>query len=373
VKILHIYKDYYPVLGGIENHLRTLAEAQARRGHEVTVLVTGPGRATVRETLNGVRVIKAGRLATVASAPLSVALPLELARLSPDVAHLHLPYPVGETAHWLLGRGRPTVLTYHSDIVRQRGWLCLYAPVLRRVLRAAHRIIVTSPQYARTSPFLQPVAGKCRLVPLGTVVERFLGADPARAADLRARLGQPLLLFVGRLRYYKGLHYLLQALPALPGVHLAVVGTGPMEATWKAQAARLGLSERVHFAGDVDDADLPVYYHAADCFVLPACERSEAYGLVQVEAMAAGVPVICTELGTGTSFVNRHGETGLVVAPRDPLALSAACRELLADAERRRRLGAQGRARALEEFGVDKMVERVEAVYTEALDVRRAT
>ncbi len=367
MKILHVYKDYYPVVGGVENHIRILAEAQARAGHEVTVLVTGPGRTAVREVLNGVQVIKAGRLATVASAPLSLALPRELRRQRPDIAHVHVPYPVGEMANWLLGRARKTVLTYHSDVVRQRGWLSLYAPLLRRVLRAADRIAVTSPRYLQSSRFLQPVASRCRVIPLGVEVDRFLAADPLQVAGLRRQLGEPLLLFVGRLRYYKGLQYLLRALIDLPGVRLTVVGTGPMETAWKALAAELALLERVHFAGEVPDGELSAYYHAADCFVLPACERSEAFGLVQVEAMAAGLPVICTELGTGTSFVNLHGRTGLVVPPHDPAALAEACRTLLADPERRRALGAQGRERALGEFGVPKMVQRVEDVYEEAL------
>jgi rhamnosyl/mannosyltransferase len=371
VRILHIYKDYYPVVGGIENHVRALAEAQVRHGHEVTVLVTAPGLRTVRQELNGVRVIKAGRLATVASAPLSLALPLELRQLRPDVAHLQIPYPVGEVAHWLYGRARRTVATYQSDVVRQRRLLALYAPLLRRVLQGMDRIIVTSPQYLETSPFLQPVAGACRLVPLGVDVERFLSADLSQVSDLRGSLGEPLLLFVGRLRYYKGLHYLLQALLELPGVHLAVVGTGPMEAAWKGLAGALGLAERVHFVGDVADADLPAYYHACDLFVLPACERSEAYGLVQLEAMAAGKPVVCTEVGTGTTFVTFHGETGLAVPPRDPYALAQACQALLADAGWRRRLGAQGRERALAEFRLEVMVERVEAVYHEALETAR--
>lgn len=367
MRILHIYKDYYPVLGGIENHVRLLAEAQARRGHEVTVLVTAPGLRTERYELGGVQVIKAGRLATVASTPLSLALPWELAHLRPDIAHLQMPYPVGEVAQWLLGRARYTVATYQSDVVRQRRILALYAPLLRRILRSLDRVLVTSPGYLATSPFLQPVADRCRLVPLGIDVRRFLRADAEAVTALRRRLGTPLILFVGRLRYYKGLQHLLRALVELPDAHLAVVGTGPMEAEWKALAAELGLMERVTFAGDVPDADLPAYYHACDLFVLPACERSEAYGLVQIEAMAAGRPVVCTELGTGTTFVNQSGETGLAVPPANPQALATACHTLLGDAELRRRLGEQGRRRALEEFDVTRMAERVEEVYAEVM------
>ncbi|MCL6431686.1 MAG: glycosyltransferase [Anaerolineae bacterium] len=365
MRILHIYKDYYPVLGGIENHVRALAEAQAAQGHEVTVLATSRGGATERGVLNGVTVIKAGRVATVASAPLSLALPMELFRLHADVAHVHTPYPVGELSNWLCRPARHTVITYHSDVVRQRGWLRLYAPLLRHVLTAADRILATSPPYLQSSPFLRPLTAKCRVVPLGVPVERFLSADQAKVAELRQRLGAPLILFVGRLRYYKGLQYLLQALTSLTGVHLAVVGTGPMEHAWKALARELGLADRVHFCGEVPEDGLPTYYHAADLFVLPACERSEAFGLVQVEAMAAGLPVICTEIGTGTSFVNVHGETGLVVPPRDPRALAEACAALLADEGWRRALGDKGRQRALAEFGLSTMVARVEAVYRE--------
>ena len=173
MNILHIYKDYSPVLGGIENHVKALAEAQTAAGHQVTVLVCDPGQRTRVETLNGVRVIKTGRLATVASMPLSLSQPIALAHLRPDIAHVHSPYPLGEIANWLLGRARATVITHHSDVVRQRGWLRLYGPLLRRVLRAADRIIATSPRYVETSPWLRPVRDKCVVVPMGVDPARF--------------------------------------------------------------------------------------------------------------------------------------------------------------------------------------------------------
>ena len=141
MKILHVYKDYYPVLGGIENHIRVLAEAQAQRGHQVTVLVTNASRQTSEGTLNGVRVIKAGRLATLASTPLSLALPLALRREHPDIAHLHVPYPLGDLAQAVFGRSRRMVITYHSDVVRQRTLLRLYAPLLRRTLDRGRSVL----------------------------------------------------------------------------------------------------------------------------------------------------------------------------------------------------------------------------------------
>jgi rhamnosyl/mannosyltransferase len=171
------------------------------------------------------------------------------------------------------------------------------------------------------------------------------------------------LLFVGRLRYYKGLNYLVDALRAIPRAQLVVVGAGPMERAWRSLAQELGVAERVVFVGEVSDAELPGYYAAADIFVLPASERSEAFGAVQLEAMAAGKPVVCTELGTGTSFVNVNEETGLVVPARDAPALASAINRLIADPMLRARMGAAGRARVLAEFTLDKMVERVMAVY----------
>jgi len=367
-RVLHIYKDYFPVLGGIENHVRLLAEAQVQRGLAVTVLVTSLTRHTTVETINGVRVVKAARLATVASTPLSLSLFAWVRRLDADIAHLHFPYPIGEMAQLFLGRSQRTVITYHSDVVRQQGLLRLYTPFLWRVLARADRILPTSPQYVQTSPYLSRFANRCTVVPLGIDLQPFLTADQAQAAALRARYAAAsrVLLFVGRLRYYKGLEYLIQALPQIAG-QLWVIGSGPMEDSWRALTRDLGLGDRVRFLGEVPDADLPAHYAAADLFVLPASQRSEAFGAVMIEAMAAGLPVVCTELGTGTSFVNVDGVTGRVVPPRDPTALAAAINALLSDEAMRRAMGARARERAQQEFSLETMVDRVLAVYEEIL------
>lgn len=375
MRILHLYKDYPPILGGIENHVRLLAEGQAARGHQATVLVTNPaGPHTTISLEGGVQVVRAARLATLASTPLSAALPWHLLQSQPDVVHLHFPYPVGEVSQWLLRRGRATVLTYHSDVVRQADILRLYRPILSRVLRYVHAIVIGSPPM-RGSAYLREHQAKLRLIPYGIPLQRFqtpprpeetarlLQRHPGLAA-LRETSGLGLLLFVGRLRYYKGLDTLIRALP-LVQAGLAVAGTGPMAETWQALAAEAGVSARVAWLGEVADDDLPALYHLADLFVLPASHPSEAFGLVQVEAMAAGLPVVCTELGTGTSYVNQHGVTGLVVPPRDPEALSQAINALLTDPESRHRMGLAARARVVAEFDLDSMVERVLALYGE--------
>jgi glycosyltransferase involved in cell wall biosynthesis len=368
VRILHVYKDYPPILGGIENHVRLLAEGQAGRGHAVTALVTNPaGIKTLIADERGVRVIRAGRLATVASTPLSVALPWHLLRERPDVVHLHFPYPVGETSEWVLRRGRATVLTYHSDVVRQASILRFYRPVLLRVLRAVDAIVIGSPPM-RGSAYLAEHQAKLHLVPYGIPLERF--RDARGSLDLPASDQPHTLLFVGRLRYYKGLDWLIRALPRIPA-RLLVVGIGPMEQEWRGLAAEMGVAERITWLGEVPDAGLPALYHAADLFVLPASHASEAFGLVQVEAMAAGLPVVCTELGTGTSYVNRDGETGRVVAPRDADALAAAINGLLAAPGLRARMSAAARARVAAEFSLDAMVDRMLGLYERALATNR--
>lgn len=375
--ILHVYKDYPPVLGGIEAHIQTLARHQVHQGLQVTVLVTNPaplpaGLRTRVSLEDGVTVIRSGRCLTTASTPLSPVQAWWQRRLRPDVVHLHFPYPPGEVANLLWGQGRVTVITYHSDVIRQQLILRLYRPLLRRVLARADAIIATSHAYVTSSPFLAPLADSVQVIPLGIDLDPFLHADQAAARTLRARFtgdrsDHHLLLFVGRLRYYKGVDVLLRALVQVPGAVLLVVGAGPMKQAWEALARDLGLGPRVHFLGDVPAEALPAHYAAADLFILPATSRAEAMGLVLVEAMATGVPVISTELGTGTSYVNQHGVTGLVVPPGDVTALTAAIDTLLADPRRRERMGRRAQARVRQEFDAAMMAERVLEVYTRAL------
>jgi rhamnosyl/mannosyltransferase len=288
------------------------------------------------------------------------------------------------------------VISYHSDIVRQKALLRVYRPLLWRVLRRADRILATSPRYIDSSPFLSRLRDKCAVVPLGVDTARFAAADPARVTALRNQLTtqprtagrkQPpnpaqrgasshptphsgaqaatqLLLSVGKLRYYKGLDTLIQALPQLPSARLVIVGAGPMDAAWRELAAALSVADRVVFVGEVDDAELPIYYHAAAVFALPANARAEAFGTVLVEAMAAGLPCVTTEVGSGTSWVVQDGVTGRVVPPRDPDALAEAITPLLADADLRRRLGQAGAERARAEFDERLMIDRILAAYT---------
>ena len=356
-------------MGGIENHIKALAEAQVARGDDVTVLVTNTTGQTVQETANGVKVIKAARTAHLASTPFSLAMAIEAAALSADIVNLHMPFPPGDLIARGVG-GRPSlVVTYHSDVVRQQHLLRIYRPVLEATLAHAGRIIATSRPYIESSPFLRRYAAKCRVVPLAVDTSRFATVDASAINRLRLRWPGPLILSVGVLRYYKGLHILLRALPELDAT-LVIVGAGPEGPRLQARAGELRIADRVAFVGRVPDEELPNYYQAADVFVLASHLRAEAFGGVLLEAMAAGLPLVTTEIGTATSEVNQHGRTGFVVPPDDPAALARALKVLLADPRLREYLGQEGRRRVLAQYTVDRLVERTEVVYQEARAAR---
>jgi rhamnosyl/mannosyltransferase len=365
MRILHVYKDYFPVRGGIEHHLQVLAEGQARRGHEVQVLVAARSGPTTVATENGVRVTRSRRLLTTRSTPISPPLMARTAAADADLVHLHVPHPPGEAA-WLWSRNRPpAVATYHSDIVRQRWLGAALRPVLHRVLGRCARILATSRRYADSSPVLRHHRERIEVVPLGIDPAPFAAAEGAAHA-WRELYPPPLVLFVGCLRHYKGIDHLITAMASLEAT-LLVAGSGPERDRLAAMAARSVAASRIHLLGDVAPEELPSLYAAGDVLVLPSTSRAEAFGLVQLEAMAAATPVVSTELGTGTSVVNRDGETGRVVSPADVTALRSAIAELLHDPGLARRLGANGRRRVHEHFTADAMVDRVLEVYSEVL------
>ena len=381
MRIVHIYKDYFPVLGGIENHVKLLAEAQAKRGHDVTVLVTQlQNQKSKIENLNGVRVMKLRRQLNVQSAPISAQFATQVRNvtLGADIAHLHAPYPIGEACNLWFGRAKKTVITWHSDIVRQKTLLRMYAPMLRRVVAQADRIICTSEPYMRTSPWLTTTQAKCVVVPYGIDLTRFeilTAEQQAKSIAFRTGMkakanGGLVLLCVGQLRHYKSFDTLIRSLPQLPNVAVAIAGTGVYEVPWKALATDLGVSERVVFLGQTGQTELPVLYHGSDAFVLPSNSRAEAFGIVNIEAMACSLPLVTTDVSSGTSWVNQDNITGFVVPPMNLIALSAAI-DKLRDPNTRKRMGEAGHARAQAEFTQELMIERVERVYDDFLNKPR--
>jgi rhamnosyl/mannosyltransferase len=371
VRIIHVYKDYHPpVLGGVEQTIERMARWQVASGHEVTVLVSASGSRRSRvDAIGGVRVVRVGEWGRALSSPICPGFLSALARERADLWHLHAPNPLGEASFACVRTRGALVITYHCDLTRQRALIPVYGPLLHHLFRRADALHTTSPQaLERPHSLVAPFRDRFHVVPLGIDAAPLLTLDRDRpgARALRECHGDPFLLFVGRLRYYKGLHVLLDAMPRVPA-RLVIVGNGPMESELRAQARRLGLGEKVVFAGEVGDEELLDHYAGAAVGLLPSSTPTEAFGLAMVEAMAAGLPVVSTELGTGTSFVNQHGETGLIVAPNDPAALAAALSTLLGDPAERARMGAAGRARVREMFTTESMMRGMDRLYVEAM------
>jgi glycosyltransferase involved in cell wall biosynthesis len=371
MKIVHIYKDYFPpVHGGIEQTINRMAVSHARSGHSVTVLVSSHGeRHSSEEWIDGVRVVRVAEWGRALSAPFCPGMPRRLSSIEGDLFHLHYPNPTGEIS-WMIARPRGAlVMSYYSDVVRQSAFMPLYGPAVRWLMDRCDLILATTEKHVDHSSYLRRVRDKCVVVPLGIDLAPFSRpeAHSEQAAEIRRRFAAPLILFVGRLRYYKGLHVLLEAMRSVEATAV-IVGDGPMEDALRAQHARLGLGNRVIFAGPISDRDLPSWIAAADIGVLPSTKPSEVYGLAMIEMMASGVPIVCTELGTGTSYVNRDGESGLVVPPDDPRTLSGALQRLVNDGELRRRLGDGARKRANRLFSQESMMAALDSAYGRVLN-----
>lgn len=370
-RVLHIYKDYFPpVMGGVEATINILAEG-CRVAFDTAVLVNSGTRKTFQETIDGVSVTRVGEWGRFASAPFSPAFVSALRREAAraDILHFHHPNPTGDLARFLVRPGAPAVMTYHSDVVRQKRAMTVYGPLQNWQMARCEVIMPTSPNYVDSSPWLQRHRERCQVVPLGIPMEPLeeTPAVAARAQALRAQFpGQKLTLFVGRLRYYKGLEFLLKAANHFPG-QIILAGTGPMEAELKTLARDLHIAERVQFLGDIPDQEKIAWYYAADVFCLPSHLRSEAFGLSQLEAMACGTPVVCCDVASGVPFVNKDGVSGLVVPTENPEALGKALGQILSDDALRLRLSEGAFQRARSEFTAEKMCERVMSVYREVL------
>jgi glycosyltransferase involved in cell wall biosynthesis len=363
LRVLHVGKYYPPYHGGMETHLHALCTAIAG-DVDVEVLVANEGRETVREEMDGVPVTRLGTIATVASTAFTPGLVEAIRRSRADIVHLHFPHPTGVLS-WLASRhpGR-LVVTYHSDIVRQRVLGALFTPLLHRALDRASAIVCTSPQYVESSRVLQRHRAICHVLPFGVPMDRIDAPDMRAVAELRARHGDRLVLSVGRMVPYKGFEYLIRAMRDVRG-HLLIVGEGPQRPALEAEIAAAGVADRVRLVGPVPE--MATYLHAADVFALASVQRSEAFGLVQVEAMASGKPVVNTALDSGVPYVSLDGVTGITVPPRDAGSLAVALERLLDDPALRERLGAAGRERAHALFSVDAMVAATLQLYEQLM------
>lgn len=316
MRILHFYKTYYPdTWGGIEQVIRQLCSGTSQLGAVNQILTLTPQRQGGPLVIDGQRVLRLPQDFEIASTSFSLRAIPALARLAAqaDVVHYHFPWPFMDLAHFMARVKTPSVVTYHSDIIRQKTLLRLYRPLRDRFLHSVDKIVATSPNYLASSEVLQRYPEKTEMITYGLDQASYPQATQDNLQAWRQRLAPRYFLFVGVLRYYKGLHILLEALSGLD-YPVVIAGGGPEQQALKQQAAALGLKNLI-FTGEVSEQDKAALLQLCYAFVFPSHLRSEAFGISLLEAAMAGKPMISCEIGTGTSYVNVHGETGLCVSP----------------------------------------------------------
>jgi len=280
-----------------------------------------------------------------------------------DVVHIHLPFPLADAALLLSGfRGR-VVLSWHSDIVKQKKLMTFFRPLINRTLKRADAVLTATQGHIDGSDFLPRFRKKCRIVPYGLTVEDYLRTDGGGfLSDKLSDKNAVKVFFTGRLVYYKGVDVLLKAFRRINGCELFIAGTGELEVSLREYAKKHNLEEKVHFLGFLPDDDLKAAYADCDIFVLPSVAKSEAFGIVQLEAMVCGKPVINTSLPSGVPFVSVHGKTGLTVPPSDAKALASAVNTLASDSLLREKYGKAASERVLNEFNEKNVIKKLYSV-----------
>ena len=364
-RVLHIGKFYPPSRGGIESHIADQSEALLEHT-DLKVIVANHGRTISRETRNGVSVTRLPTWINVAGAPICPGMIREIREFQPDIVHIHLPNPGAVLAYLASGYSGLLICNYHSDVVRQKLLGRAFQPVLERVLNRADAIIVSSLNYAQSSPVLRSYQSRCRVIPYSIGHARFQQQDESQVEAIRKRFGPRIVLAVGRMVYYKGFEYLVRAMKKVDGT-LLLIGTGPLHEALSTEILNLGLQAKVHLLGDVPDDQLPNYYRAAELFVLPSVERSESFGIVQLEAMACGRPVINTQLESSVPLVSENGVTGITVPPKDVDAMASAIGVLLGDDVLRQSYGKAARRRVHDRFTIESATSDLLSLYSELI------
>lgn len=368
MRILHIVKTYYPRVGGIETAVRQIAEGTARHGHEVRILCFAErGAKDGEDELNGVKITRVKPLFNVGSASVSLKYLNEYRKFAreADIIHFHTPNPFGELAFCLFGSyGAKTLCTYHLDPVKPKIFVWMYTKLLGKFMKKVDVICPTSPHYIISSKVICDYLEKCRTVPLGVEVSSFQKVSDEKIAEVESlvsHLKRPRILFCGRFAYFKGIPCLLDALNMLPECTLIMVGDGPKREDTERRIDELKLRDRIYLAGLQSGEIYRAFFHVADIFAFPST-WPESFGIVGLEALAAGLPVITTEIWAGSSYFNDDGKTGIIIPPEDPVALAEAVRTITGNPELKRKMSENAKIRA-EKFALEKMPERYEEIY----------
>lgn len=366
MKVLHFYKTAFPdSYGGVEQVIDQIARGSKEHGITTHVLSLTTERVPRTIEINGYSAHRARLDIQIASTGFSVSSFLRFAHLAKkvDVIHYHFPWPFMDVVHFATMAKKPAVVTYHSDIIRQKKLLKLYRPLMSKFLSDMGHIVATSPNYLATSDVLGKFRNKVSVIPIGLDKATYPVPASEKLAYWSSRIGPKFFLFVGVIRYYKGLHILLEASKGVD-FPIVIVGAGPIEAELQVQAAKLGL-RNVHFLGFLPDEDKVALLALCYGVLFPSHLRSEAFGISLLEGAMHGKPMISSEIGTGTTFINIADETGLVVPPSDPLALRRAMVYLWENPERAAEMGWRAEERYWQHFTAKKMVRSYVDLYSD--------
>jgi len=368
MRVLHVFKDYFPPThGGVEQHIHDVTHGI--EGIQFAVLTSSRSKARIVSNDDGVQVIRTPERFRPASTPITPSWSKVLRESGADAFHFHMPNPFGEMSYLASRAQGPMIASYHADIVGRGAVLPLFKPFQQLFLKRAAAIVVGNPRLLETSAALEKHVERCRIIPYGVDAADWV-KRPDKADKIRENHPGPLIVFLGRLAYYKGIEVLIDAMRSVEATCL-IVGEGPLRSDCEALVSEWRLRHKVIFVGDVSDDDRAAYYHAADIFVLPSTSRAESFGIVMLEAMACGTPAISTELGTGTSWLNQNNITGMVVPPGDSAMLAGAIEAMLGDPGRREAMGHAAAQRVREQFAKSSMLDSLSELYRDVLSVGR--
>ncbi|WP_158904620.1 glycosyltransferase family 4 protein [Burkholderia sp. L27(2015)] len=372
MRVLHFYKTAFPdTMGGVEQVINQIARGTEKLGIETDVLSLTADRGASTIEINGYHAHRVRFDLQIASTGLSISAFSRFSELAKkaDIVHYHFPWPFMDVVHFATRVNKPALVTYHSDIIRQKYLLKLYRPLMRRFLASMDRIVATSPNYLATSDVLRRFSDKVSVIPIGLDKATYPQPSLDRLRFWREKLGPAFFLFVGVIRYYKGLHTLMEAARGTD-YPIVIVGVGPIEGELKAQAARLGL-RNVHFLGHLDDEDKVALLTLCYGLVFPSHLRSEAFGISLLEGAMYGKPMISCEIGTGTTFINVAEQTGLVIPPSEPEALRSAMHHLWTHPEEAAEMGRLAEERYWKYFTAEQMVNSYVDLYRTLVRARK--
>ncbi|MCD5396142.1 MAG: glycosyltransferase [Candidatus Pacebacteria bacterium] len=363
-KILQIAKLYYPKIGGVERIVQQISEElNKKENFGVEVLCCNQRRKRKIENVFGTKVFYASNLKTFWGMPTSFDFLKLFKRIRDnyDILNFHQPFPLADLALFLFPTKAKVVVHYHSDIVRQKILEIFIKPFVYNTLKKAKKIIVSNPNLVKGSKILKKFRDKCVVIPFGVEISKYQKFDPEKIREIQKKYNK-FILFVGRLSYYKGVSYLIEAMKDIDA-NLVIIGEGEEKKKLKKLTKNLKIENKIFFLPFQPERKLINFYYACQTFVLPSIYRSEAFGIVLIEAMACKKPVISTELQTGTSWVNQNNFTGFVVPPKDVESLKMAIKKILEDNNLYSKFSQNVFLRVKEKFTLEKMINSLKEVY----------